>query len=262
MAEKLLTFVHISDTHIHPARDYTGSLVDFSSRLPTAALINAINILPAEVDFVLHTGDVVEDRHYAQTYEMAARVLSKLNYPYYTIPGNHDDAKKLQHDLLKRETIKPTLDETFEVNGVQIMLLDSSSPGDASGYLMQEQLVWIEAELSKPDERPLVVALHHHPLPTDAPWMDNIKLINGDKLHALLLKVKDRLRGVFYGHIHLQSVTMRDGIPYYSVSSGWFQTQLWHGQTTPRHDRLHNPGFNLVTLTETDTFVRFVRVPL
>ncbi len=86
-------------------------------------------------------------------------------------------------------------------------------------------------------------------------------LTNGLDLHGILLKAKQRLRGVFYGHIHETIVTTRDGITYYSVQSGWFQTRTWYGQANPARDLTQYPGFNLVTLTDRDTFVRPLRVP-
>ena len=85
-------------------------------------------------------------------------------------------------------------------------------------------------------------------------------LENGIELHQRLLDVRHRLRGVFYGHIHESMVTVRDGISYYSVPSGWFQTQTWPDQEEPTGDPNSQPGFNLVTLTETDTFIRQYRL--
>jgi 3',5'-cyclic-AMP phosphodiesterase len=106
------------------------------------------------------------------------------------------------------------------------------------------------------------VAVHHHPLPLYAPWLDGIVMTNGEDLHRVLLKARHRLRGVFYGHIHESVVTVRDGISYYSVLSGWFQTRTWHNQVIPQNEPLHFPGFNVVTLTEQDTFVRYYRVKM
>ena len=104
--------------------------------------------------------------------------------------------------------------------------------------------------------------MHHHVLPMGAPWSDTIVLTNGPELHSTLLSARHRLRGVFYGHIHENMVTVRDGISYYSVRSGWFQSRTWYGQSKPLLEPLYFPGFNLVTLTEQDTFVRQYRVGL
>ncbi|MEL6527832.1 MAG: metallophosphoesterase [Chloroflexota bacterium] len=267
MSEKLVTFVHMSDTHIHIDPEHTGSHNHFSSREPVRKLIDTINNLEAEVDFILHTGDITDHPEAPTHYHIARDILQQLSLPVYYVPGNHDNVAMLQSAFLSRPDygIAKHYDYQFVVNGVQFIMLDShSDPAEQSarGYIAPEQLAWLDALLSTPDERPLVVALHHHTIPLEAPWLDNIVLTNGLDLHTVLLKAKDRLRGVFYGHIHESVVTVRGGISYYSVHSGWFQTRTWYGTTEPARDFIDNPGFNLVTLTETDTFVRSRRIAL
>lgn len=263
---KLLTFVHISDTHLHVDPEYRDDFTPVASRVQVNRLIDAINALPYAVDFVMHTGDIVHNPDSGEHYRVANQVLSRLNYPIYYVPGNHDDVPMMQRDFLNLadEHISAYFDYQFAVNGVQVVMLDSHAPAGEDrhdGYLAPEQLERLEAICAAPDTRPMVVGLHHHALPLEAPWLDTLVLENGLALHEVLLKAKHRLRGVFYGHIHESVVTVRDGISYYSVQSGWFQTSTWYGATEPASDPLTNPGFNVVTLTERDTFVRFVRLP-
>ncbi|GAB4524680.1 MAG: 3',5'-cyclic-AMP phosphodiesterase [Anaerolineae bacterium] len=266
MAEKLITFVHLSDTHIHADPTFTGEFIDFSSRPTVAALIDHINALPIDIDFVLHTGDIMTDPEKGEDYRIARDILRGIKYPVHFVPGNHDNPEWVQRYLLNlpEQDIRPELDYTFEVNGVQIICLDSHNamPDAHSGKLEDNQIAWLDELVSAKDDRPLVVGIHHHPVALQAPWLDNIVLTNGAALHNTLLKARHRLRGVFYGHIHENIATTRDGITYYSALSGWFQTRTWHAQAEPTNDPIHNPGFNLVTLTERDTFVRFYRLPM
>jgi 3',5'-cyclic-AMP phosphodiesterase len=256
----MLTFVHLSDTHIHADPTFTGSIVPFTSRSRVKHLIDRINSLPFAVDFVLHTGDIMTDPEDPQAYATARRILNQLKPPVYYIPGNHDRTEWVQRVLMERETVQANLDYSFVHKGVQFVCLDSSQPETAVGHLAPEQLAWLDRQLDSDDQRHLVVAVHHHPLPSGAPWLDHIVLENGIELHQRLLDVRHRLRGVFYGHIHESMVTVRDGISYYSVPSGWFQTQTWPDQEEPTGDPNSQPGFNLVTLTETDTFIRQYRL--
>lgn len=267
MADKLMTFVHISDTHIHADPAYTGQHIDFSSREPVQKLVEAINHLEPEIDFVMHTGDVADSPENADHYTAARDILSKLRYPVYYVPGNHDRVALFQQAFIEKPdyAICEHCDYQFTVNGVQVVMLDSHAPPDedtATGYLAPEQLRWLDAICRADDPRPLVIGLHHHALPLEAPWLDRIMLRNGIELHETLRQAQDRLRGVFYGHIHESVVTVRDGISYYSVQSGWFQTRTWYAAESPARGHMPDPGYNLVTLTETDTFVRFRRVPL
>ncbi|MEQ8674798.1 MAG: metallophosphoesterase [Aggregatilineales bacterium] len=263
----MLNFIHISDTHIHADPEFTGSHVDFTSRAAVAELIKQINAVEFDVDFVLHTGDIMTDPEKPEDYLIAKSILSEIRFPVHYLVGNHDRSRAVQEYLVGEpaSTITEFHDYELEVNGVQIICLDSNpnAGGVHFGLLTNDQLDWLAERLNPADSRPLVVAVHHHALPLGAPWLDGIVLKNGYKLHELLLPVRDRLRGVFYGHIHENTVTVRQGISYYSVVSGWFQTRTHYGQIEPGRDSLlREPGFNLVTLTEKDTFVRRYRFPL
>lgn len=263
MSKHLLTFVHISDTHIHSDPAYTGDHVDFTSRASVGNLIQHINALPFPVDFILHTGDVMTDPELVEEYHVAREILGALRAPVYYVPGNHDKPEILQIGLLGRDlnhANRPYYYE-FEVNEVQIVCLDSSIYGGHAGYIDEKQISWLDSICSTPDPRPLVVAVHHHVLPLEAPWLDSIMMTNGIEVHHTLMKAKDRLRGVFFGHIHENTVTIRDGIFYVSTLSSWFQTRTWYAQIDPARDPVVEPGFNVVTLTTKDTLIRGYRVP-
>lgn len=267
MTEKILTFAHISDTHLHIDPAYTMEGVPYPALPRVQAMIDYLNNFEAEIDLVLHTGDVMHNPAAPEEYATIREILDGIRYPTYYTTGNHDRVAWFQEHFIGRtgDAILPTYDTEFEVNGVQFLLLDSHTPPDirnAVGVFSAEQLAWLRERTQADDPRPLVVGVHHHALPLLAPWLDRIGTTNGEDFHAALLPAKHRLRGVFYGHIHETLVTARDGIVYYSTQSGWFQTRTYHNQAEPARDPLENPGFNLVTLTERDTFVRVIRVPL
>ncbi len=58
MSEILLTFVHISDTHISQHPSYNTDFGEVTTLVGVKALVEQLNNLPFEPDFVLHTGDV------------------------------------------------------------------------------------------------------------------------------------------------------------------------------------------------------------
>lgn len=264
MPQHMLTFVHISDTHL--AHD-----PDFKARKPRPArdaaldLLDRINKLEGRVQLVLHTGDIVDHPRTEKHYAAAREVMQVCKQPMLYVPGNHDDVRMFQRDFLGIEP-KAHADHETEINGVQILLLDSHAPQNtelqSAGFLADEQLAWVEERCLAKDRRPLIVAVHHHPIKLGAPWIDRMVLRNGLDLHNILKQARHRLRGVFHGHIHEGISVQRDGVMYYSVQSSFFQTRTWYGQTHPANDYFKGPGFNLVTLTTHETFVRFRRLPL
>jgi Icc protein len=256
-SEVLLQFVHISDTHISADPAYTHAEADYPAVAGAQELVRQINALPFQPDFVLHTGDIAYDP-VPSAYDAARAILQDIRYPTYYLVGNHDDPALLQQKMVGRTQILSPYDYEFELNGVQIVCLDSNGPAQfAGGSLLPKQLEWLEGICKSHDVRPLVVAVHHNALPIGSSfWDDFMRMTNGEDFHRTLLSAQRRLRGVFFGHVHQGTETYRDGILYSSVLSSWYQLQCWPGQSGILEDRGAEPGFNVVTITRSQTFIR------
>ena len=256
----LLTFVHISDTHINPDPNYIQHHADYTPVIGARALVAELNALPFTPDFVLHTGDVAYDPD-PDAYTAVNEVFDGLTHPIYYVSGNHDSSTALQTDVLKRDDPQPILHYTFEHNGVQIVVADSNGPTTPpAGMMTDTQLDWLREQCQPDDERPLIVATHHNPLKVGIPWLDDFMGIqNGDDFHAAILPARDRIRGVFFGHVHQNIDIVRDGILYSSCLSSWTQFMSYPGMDTTVKDSGAEPGYSIVTVTETQTFIRRCR---
>jgi Icc protein len=277
MSDVLLQFVQISDTHLVKAGtrpDYSDVPPDlelytqqilalpYDARQAAAELVRQVNNLPTRVDFVLHTGDVWNDPDSPDDYRDAKAIFDQFKYPVYYLPGNHDNVSDLQRVLCGRDPSK-LFDYDFDSNGVQVVCLDSNGTNPPhSGWLDDSQLQWLNAICTADDHRPLVVALHHHPILIDVPWVDLLAVLNGESLHKILLRARHRLRGVFYGHIHHTVDVMRDGILYSSAPSALNQFVGWPGYKEAELEKEALPGFNLITITADRTYVRRRRYPI
>src|SRR5664279_4192267 len=92
-----MRFIHITDTHIGPTPDHR---VLTQLALPTLeALVDRINALPFAPDFILHTGDIVDDGSEA-AYALARPLFEKLKTPIYYVLGNHDLPAAMRTALL------------------------------------------------------------------------------------------------------------------------------------------------------------------
>ena len=264
MSDTLLTFVHIGDTHIHSDPAYTLDYAEITPFAGAKALVEHLNNLPFTPDLVLHTGDVA---YYPdpEAYTTCKEILGKIKYPTYYVVGNHDDGIALCRYLQpKQANFQPRTYGDFEINGVQIVFLDSNGPVEPpAGYMVEEQIAWLRKICSARDSRPLIIAVHHNLLPVGIPWLDTyMRTANGEQVHAAILPARDRLRGVFFGHLHQNVDVMQDGILYSSVASSWFQLEAYPGliETTP--DRGAELGYSVVTITAQQTFIRRCRFPL
>ncbi|MAS35818.1 MAG: hypothetical protein CL610_17545 [Anaerolineaceae bacterium] len=267
-----LQFIHISDTHLlapDQVKDFTGiqpelalyaeQVLSLPYHTYTAAemLVRQINGLPVHVDFVLHTGDIAGESDI--DYARMAQLFQQINYPVIYVPGNHDRGADISS--LTQSPSSP-LDQ-HEINGVQLVCLDSTHADiPDAGWLDDDQLNQLEMICRSDDDRPLIVAVHHHPLPIGVQWLDDLRLGNGEVLHSILMQARHRLCGVFHGHIHHSIDMMKDGILYSSVASAAYQFTGWPGHRQTSLDMAADPGFNVVTITHDQTFVRHHRYRL
>lgn len=259
MPNAIAYFVQISDTHI-------GATADFRRHghyaLPSAErVVEIINNLPVTPDFVVHTGDVVSEPD-PVAYRLAAQTFSRLRAPIYYVAGNHDRARDIHHFLPMgpKEEIsdsRDTLSYTFEVKGYRFLVLDARGPDeiDPHGRFSQEQLALARQEAQQ-EGPPLTIFTHFPLLPLNSVWMDsNMLTVNGHLLHEALVPARDRLRGVFYGHVHQAMQTLRDGILYVSAASVFAQFNAWPNDLEVSFDAEHPPGYTFVHLLPEQTVI-------
>jgi Icc protein len=254
-----MRFVHISDTHVGSTPDYT---LHGNAALPILqALVDTINDLPFRPDFVLHNGDVVNDRQEA-SYVLAKSVLDKLKCPVYYVAGNHDQPDLMQRVLLGQTPAGDRFDYNVDMDGIRLAVFDSRGPFDPAGTLTPGQLESLR-ELCQPAGPPLVVALHHQPVWLDSSWLDEpwntgqrMPLDCGEAFREAIAPARHRIRGVFFGHVHRGFQVFRDGILYCSAPSALLQFESWPGQNEVVPSRAELPEFGIVTVTPTQTITR------
>jgi 3',5'-cyclic-AMP phosphodiesterase len=265
MSDEIVYFAIISDTHIGPTANYSRHGYE---PLPCARrVVEIVNNLPTKPDFVIHAGDIVTTPDPA-AYQLAAEVLSKIEAPTYFVNGNHDRAQ----DIHKYFSMGPKQDVTddpgilsytFEVKGYRFLVLDARGPDeiDPHGLLSDAQLDLVRREAA-PDGPPLVVFLHYPVLPLNSVWMDAYMLvINGDELHQALLPARERLRAVFYGHVHQPMQTMCDGILYAATASTFAQFSAWPAHAEIEFDPEGLPAYSFVHLLPEQTIIHHHTFP-
>lgn len=260
-AKNPLRFIQISDTHINPDPSYNLNYAKYTPMIGVNALIKEIKDLPFQPDFILHTGDIAYDP-VPEVYPEIKEIMSQFDLPIYYLTGNHDDAHSIQKILMGKEEAQDYLYYDFEAKGVHFVCLDSNGPHEPkhpSGTVIQEQLDWLNKICSSDDKRPLVVAVHHNAIPVNVPWLDNwMKIENGEEFHAIVRQARDRLCGVFFGHIHQNYQILRDNVLYVSGGSSWCQ---FISYPIPENDQPINdfhtlPSFNIVTIADGTTSIR------
>jgi Icc protein len=250
----VLRFIQITDTHIGTAADYILRGVNSLSRAQ-AVVEHLNNDLTFTPDFVLHTGDVAYDPDPA-AYTLAQATLSQLKYPTYYVRGNHDDPDTMRRTLPNLPAGTGRLDYEFTVKGFHFIVLDAFGLVQPMGFLEDTQLALLESRLKASNERSIVIALHQLPVLTGIRWYDDEMVIeNHDALFEILKPYQKRIRGLFFGHIHRSSTTLREGILCVSAAAVSMQLESWPDQADIVTDEAALGGFNVVTLTHEQTWV-------
>ena len=190
-----LTFVQISDSHIGfhqaPNEDVTATL---------QKAIDAINALPVQPTFVMHTGDVSHLSKPDQ-FDTAKQLLGTLKAPFLTIPGEHDmlgdEGKGYLAAFQPRDRKDPWW--SWDQSGVHFIALVNVFNFEKNGLLGREQIDWLAKHVASVKRSTPVVVFGHVPLYTvsrEWGWFTE------DGAEALALLNKFDSITVLNGHIH------------------------------------------------------------
>ncbi len=153
-----LQFVQISDTHMgfnKPANtDVAGTL---------QAAIDKINGLPAQPEFIIHTGDLSHGSKPAEFDQLDQMLKGARPKQVFFVPGEHDmsvDDGKMYLERYGKDA-KGTGWYSFTQKDVHFVGLSNVAVLEGLGKLGEEQIQWLEADLkSQPSSRPIVVFAH------------------------------------------------------------------------------------------------------
>lgn len=158
-----------------------------------------------EPDLLVLTGDLAQDEA-LPTYQWLAAQLNASQMTWQWLPGNHDAP-----DLMARWS-PPTF--AGELAGWQLLGLNSRQPESAAGWLDATELERLEQAVQQ--QRPLVIALHHHPLAVGSAWMDALALQNSDAFWQRLQAAQQPVV-VICGHVHQQQHWQQQQVAVFST---------------------------------------------
>jgi 3',5'-cyclic AMP phosphodiesterase CpdA len=120
----------------------------------------------------------------------------------------------------------------FLVDGLRIVALDTSVPGQHYGEVTDAQLAWLARLLDVPAPSGTILAMHHPPLPAVADLAVAVELLEQHRL-ATVLEGTD-VRAILAGHMHYSSFGTFAGIPVSVASSTCYTQDLAFGQAGTR----------------------------
>lgn len=185
-------FAQITDTHI-------GNATGEEDLLRTIKDINT----NSAIEFVVISGDITEFGSDDEL-KLAHQVISKLNKPYYVIPGNHDTNWS---ESGGNSFIKTFGAGTFSFEHKGYLFLGTGSGPNmrmGPGQIPREDLVWLKAELAeKATARKPVIYINHYPQDSSLNnWYNALDLLKEKNIQLMLC-----------GHGHKNKAFEFEGIP-------------------------------------------------
>ncbi|MEM7567981.1 MAG: metallophosphoesterase, partial [Pseudomonadota bacterium] len=162
------------------------------------------------------TGDL-SDWGDAADYAYVRDRLARVPLPVHVALGNHDDrATFLAHfPHLESDGFAQYRVDLGGADGARYtaLVLDTWEAGTHAGSFCEARAAWLDMRLAEADA-PVLLFLHHNPVPIGIAPMDEIRLLDADRLGAVLDAHPGRVRHIFHGHCHLPLSGSFHGVPF------------------------------------------------
>ncbi|NEP16717.1 MAG: metallophosphoesterase [Leptolyngbya sp. SIO4C1] len=233
-------FAVVSDLHIalpHTVWDAPSRFHLVEVSIPAFEQILAA-LVKQEIDFLLLPGDLVQHGE-RENHEWLVKTLSRLPFPTYVVPGNHDI---IHRDGCDRTVSLAEFTQLYQpfgytnpeqpyyhqeiLDGLHLVALNSNGfEADGTpfhhGYLDQAQLDWLDDRLAALADQLVLVMLHHNALehlPGQARSRMGQRYMvkNAAALTQRLQAANVSL--MFTGHLHVQDIAQSGGL--YEITTG------------------------------------------
>ncbi|RPE08472.1 metallophosphoesterase [Chitinophaga lutea] len=174
--DTLFRFALVTDTHVGVQtgqEDLERTVADLNNQ--------------PQLDFVIFSGDVTEFGT-DQELQLAKSIISRLQKPWYIIPGNHD-TKWSESGCNSFRTVFG--DETFSFVHKGYWFIGTNCGPNmrmGPGQVPRENLVWLDEQLKKPQYRQLpVIYVNHYPQDEGLNnWFDVLDRLRGRDVKVML----------------------------------------------------------------------------
>jgi 3',5'-cyclic-AMP phosphodiesterase len=215
--------LHFSDTHFVGGDRRLYDRVDSEAHL--RRLADEFAASGQRPEAIVFTGDLAdhgEPDAYARLRDIVEPFADRLGAEVIWCMGNHDERSAFRAALLDESPTTEPVDRVHDVDGLRVIVLDSTVPGHHHGEIAQDQLAWLADVLATPAPHGSVLALHHPPVPSVQDLAVLVEL-RGQARLAEVLRGSD-VRAILGGHLHYSTSATFAGIPV-SVASATCYTQ-------------------------------------
>ncbi|WP_449394323.1 metallophosphoesterase [Devosia riboflavina] len=209
-----VTFIHLTDLHVgNPAVPDDHLFSDTTTTL--SRILAEVKTLVPQPKFIVASGDLT-NRGDEGSYENLKSLIaaSGLDMPVLFALGNHDRRDGFYPAMLGRtDNIDAPYDHAQVIDGIHVIVLDSSVPSKIGGSFEPGQLDWLKTELEAHADLPKLLVMHHAPALDANPDMEWESLSIADTESLRQAVEGKNVIGILSGHIHFDRVSNWFGIP-------------------------------------------------
>lgn len=253
----MTTFLHLTDFHVSdPALADAQLLTDTEARL--GEMLGMVAAMERKPAFAVVSGDLTNHGDVASYRYLRGR-LSGLGFPLVYALGNHDSRPGFYRGMLDRshDLDQPYCHEAV-IDGVHVIVLDSSVPGRIGGALDATSFAFLDRALDDHHGVAKIIVVHHAPAldaTSQLPW-ETLGQADSARLAAA---IRGRnVAGILAGHVHVDRVSMWNGVP---VIVGAGLHNAFDPLFGPGLRAVAGAGFALCTLRPAGLAVTFVPLP-
>ena len=223
-------------------------------RVRLQSAIDYINSNYSDSSYCIISGDLV-NHGTMDDYKALRSKLNKLEIPFLTMVGNHDDRSCLRCVLpLPDNCMEHFIQYSVSVGDCLIICLDTQKTGADEGEFCSERYTWLREVLENAKEKKVTIFMHHPPMELGLPMQDAIRMENGSAFLEFLSDFKC-VSYLFIGHVHRLVSGTVNGIPFATMRSVLYQAQAprpdWNWSTFKPAEEAPNLG----VISSTDSAV-------
>lgn len=238
----MLRILQVTDLHLpaNPTQDTRAQRIDARWQ----QVLRAVKKHENDVDLLVLTGDLTHHSG-ALAYQRLVADLETLSIPAVWLPGNHDDI------ALMHEYGTTTLNQDcVDLQGWRLLFLNSTlmPDGKGSGSLGPRALQQLDHQLT--GQTHTLVFLHHHPVPVNSRWQDEIGLADANAFWQCLAG-HSNVRAIVFGHVHQQLELQNKGVALFSAPAVAPQFKAGCDEMTEEDvPALSGPAYAIYTLSD------------
>ena len=163
-----------------------------------------------QCDLLLLTGDLAHGASPA-SYARLQGYLADIGIPWLWLPGNHDDAQQML--AVSDQAVDQV--RQVELADWRLLILDTTyaPDGKGSGSVSPVHMQHLQQQLEVQQDKPVLLVMHHNPIPVNSAWQDEIMLGNSQEFNQLVTAYS-QVKAVVFGHVHQPIDRVERGVRY------------------------------------------------